>query len=249
MISGSVSVLFFEQLPFWYRTTQREQLRKVKKVQNLLSSKSSKLFEWENTRCGCNALWWSVTVQQCIPQCPSKWRKMQKHAEQSNCSMWSCVVGWQGRSTAVEFTRMFYTQRHLLLDTSLFSRVHSSDQQKQMLGKALTICPALSASQRDLFSVHFVGPALVHTVHRSSFPATWWPPCLLQPWHWLRLRQNPLLLIFALFTFLLKLLTGHHCIIGLIGSTFSQRLYRLGWTASPPHDQPDRKRHFLCILW
>ena len=101
-------------------------VEKSEKVENLLSSKSSKLFEWENTRCGCYALWWSVTVQQCIPQCPSKWRKMQKHAEQSNCSMWSCVVGWQGRSTAVEFTRMFYTQRHLLLDTSLFSRVHWS---------------------------------------------------------------------------------------------------------------------------
>ena len=89
MIIGSVSVLFF-CAPALVQNPLCDQLRKV---QNLLSSKdhSSKLFEWENTKCGlacmhCSALW------QCTMhlQCPSKCRKMQKYEEQSNCRVCTC---------------------------------------------------------------------------------------------------------------------------------------------------------------
>ena len=88
--SSEVSLFSFFCAPALVQNPLCDQLRKV---QNLLSSKdhSSKLFEWENTKCGlacmhCSALW------QCTMhlQCPSKCRKMQKYAEQSNCRVCTC---------------------------------------------------------------------------------------------------------------------------------------------------------------
>ena len=150
--------------------------------------------------------------------------KCKKYAKHSNCSVCSGSRQQAGRATAVGFRRMFYTGDATCCWWSWTPPPSSSAESSSVVWSVISdskcnkarrwlhwqlFCSVLSASQWDLFSVHFVA-ALVHTVQCIEVhfveegSATWWPTTtsLLQPWHWLRPgHQAPLLLlIFPLFT-------------------------------------------------
>ena len=221
MIFGSVSVLFFCACP----PAGAESLSwKREKVQDLLSSNLSK---WENTKCGeeavlhCTLVCDSAAMHRAVSEQVQKNAK--KYAKHSNCSVCSGSRQQAGRATAVGFRRMFYTgdatcwwswtpppSSSAESSSVVWSVISDSkcNKARRWLHWQL-FCSVLSASQWDLFSVHFVA-ALVHTVQCIEVhfveegSATWWPTTtsLLQPWHWLRPgHQAPLLLlIFPQFT-------------------------------------------------